>query len=292
MPSNRQLGRVAEAIIKNLVTGKTIVVRDLRMVFKIKRKAKKSDTSSNIADIEIYNLSPESRKIVETIRTKKGDPQTSIELKVGYTSGTPTTIFKGKCDVQSAYKEPNWVTTFRGEDGTVEFKYSFEKKYSKGTPIGTIVSDIATSSGITSNTKISLPDKLKKSRTFSGPPLGIIKKLQDTYNFVFDIQDEGTIVRSNKYKVDAKYLIKVDYKRGLLGQPMRKGNIVIINMLINPLVRPNSFIDLQSQNNSSLNGKYSIQRVSTVGDSYSGPWTMTVEMIDSEAKESVKTEVK
>jgi hypothetical protein len=284
-----QLGRVAEAIIINTVANRTILVQGLRIVFKIKKKAKKKEGSVNVARIDIYNMSKETRKNIETVANSKGQPQTHIELKVGYKTTDTNMIFRGLCVVSSKYVAPNWITTLKGEDGKAQFKYSYEKTFSKGTTLGKIVKDIAEKSGIAKFDLVNIPDILKKSRTFSGPPLDILAGLQKTYDFVFDIQDEGTIIRSNKYEVDARYLISMSYERGLLGEPRTKGNIVIIDTLINPDIRPNSFIDLTSKSQSNLDGRYVILQVTTIGDSYSGDWKMHIEMISVNAKTKVKT---
>jgi hypothetical protein len=230
--------------------------------------------------------------LIESVADGKGNPQTQIELKVGYASIKTELIFKGRCEVSSHYSAPHWVTKLTGEDGLSQFNYAYEKTFSKGTTIGTIVEDIATQSGIKGSSKTKITTQLKKSRTFSGPPLQIIKSLQKTYGFVFDIQDEGTIVRSNKYQVDKEFLIQMSYARGLLGEPRRQGDLVVIDTLINPAIRPNSFIELESKARSDFNGKYSIQKVTTKGDSYSGPWAMTVELMDAKAVEKIATKGK
>jgi len=289
MPKYTQLGRHAEATITNMVTNKEIVVRGLRIVFKIKKKGKANESSGNVANVDIYNMSPTTRKFIETEDDKNGDPQTFIELRVGYKTTTPKVIFRGRCRVTSTFKSPNWVTNLKGEDGKAQFKYTFEKAYAKGTMIGTIVNDIARTAGIEEFNMVFLIDSLKKARTFSGPPMRIIEELQKTYNFVFDVQDEGAIVRANKYELDTKYLIKLDYRKGLLGEPRTKGSLVVVDALINPEIRPNSFIDLTSSAKSSLDGQYSIQRVDTTGDNFSGPWSMTIEMISVTASTTVET---
>lgn len=285
MATYQQLGRTASLTITNRVTGRSVNVNTLRVVFQIKKSPKQD---GNRAKIEIYNLSPESRELINTSVDDKGDPQTHVELRVGYRDSTEGIIFRGGCEVMSTYKPPNWVTTLLGEDGTSQFKYVFEKTYSKGTPVFTVVKEIAEASGIEKFRLLPMTDLLKKTRTFSGPPLKIISSLQKTYGFTFDIQDEGVIIRSNKYGLDPRYLVKMDAASGLLGEPRTRGDLVVIDTLINPDIRPNSYINLVS-GNAALNGVYIIQRVDSTGDSYSGAWTMTVEMLPTSTPEKIST---
>lgn len=285
MATYQQLGRTASLTITNQVTGRSVNVKTLRVVFKIK---KLPEQDGNKAKIEIYNLSPESRELINSARSDKGDPQTHVELRVGYRESTEGIIFRGRCEVMSTFKPPNWVTVLLGEDGTAQFKYVFEKTFSKGTPIFNIVKEIAETSGIEKFRLLPMTDLLKKTRTFSGPPLKIIKSLQKTYGFTFDIQDEGVIIRSNKYGLDPRYLIKMDASSGLLGEPRTRGDLVVIDTLINPDIRPNSYINLVSRS-ADLNGIYIIQKVDSTGDSYSGAWTMTVELLPTSTPEKIST---
>jgi len=271
-----QIGRTASLVISNTVSNNTITIKGLRVTFKIKKTPK---GAGNKADIVIYNLSENSRKVIETEVDKNGDPQTAVELLAGYKGAPERVLFRGLFNATSRYKSPDWVTTLSGTDGIKQFRYLFEKTYTKGTPISTIVSDIAKQSGMTAFSVTPPLGFLKKTRTFSGPPLSIIKSLQETFPFTFDIQDEGYIIRTNKYGLDPRFIIAVDYNSGLLGEPRTKGNLVIIDTLINPDIRPNSYINLRSKGKAGLDGTYIIQRVDSAGDSYSGAWTMTIEMV-------------
>lgn len=285
MAEYEQLGRTASLTIVNMVTLEKVEVSGLRISFKISKVPKQSNKGS----VVIYNLAPRTRHIIETVADKSGEPQTHVELRVGYKKSTQKLIFRGRCEATSRYASPNWVTSLEGEDGKAQFMYNFEKKYNKGTNISTIVKDIADAAKIEKFSIEKMTSTLKKTRTFSGPPLKIIKTLQKTYNFAFDIQDEGAIIRANKYKLDSRSIITMDYARGLLGEPRTKGNLVVIDTLINPDIRPNSYVDLSSIKRPYLNGLYIIQRVDSTGDNYSGSWTMTVEMLLTKTPAKVAT---
>ncbi len=288
MAKYEQIGRTATVVITNMLTNEVLTVKELRVTFKItKMKSKKK--KGNKGNIQIYNLAPNSRKLIETVRDKKGNPQTLVELRVGYGKKTEGIIFRGTCEATSKFKSPEWVTTLVGVDGGIRYLYPFEKTYSKGTLISDIVKDIAETSGVAKFRLDPIKATLPRTRTFSGPPLSIINDLQKVHGFTFDVQDEGTIIRSNRYKLDTRYETKLSYKTGLLGEPRTKGDLVIVDALINHNIKPNSFITLDSLTQSSLNGSYSVIGVDTVGDTYSGAWTMTADLMSTKTPNTIST---
>jgi len=281
-----QLGRKANLTITNLLNGKSIDISELRVTFKID----KAHSEKNKAQIEIYNLSPASRTFMEVELAKDGTPQLHVELRAGYKSEKQIGIlFKGRCSASSTFKAPDWVTALVGSDGAAQYKYTFEKKYIKGTPILNILKDLASATGMDINRIIPMTDTLKKTRTFSGDPQKIIKNLQKTYGFTFDTQDESIIIKSNRYALDLRYIVTLNPEKGLLGVPRSVDNLVIVDSLINTDIRPQSYINLQSPSRPTLKGMYSIQKVDIIGDSYSGAWTMTSELLRVTTPEKIET---
>lgn len=283
-----QYMRVAEATITNTVLKKnnSIEVAELRFTFSISKKGK---TDENQATIRIYNMSPESRKLCETVKTKLGGGQTHIELRVGYgTKDKPAVIFRGLSDVINTYTAPDWVTEFRGLDGSSQYReFNFEKSYPAGTKIQTIVEDLAKASG----TKVTITDKIEgalpRGRALSGPAKNTIENLQSKYGFEFDVQDEETVVGSGKSKISDKATVILARYSGMIGEPQVKGAIIIVQCLLNPAIRPGALIFLDSIKQDKVTGNYLCKKVNTTGDSWGGQWTMTLELEKSGAGPSI-----
>jgi hypothetical protein len=271
--------RVAEATIINTVLkeNNSIDVTGLRFTFNISKKGK---TDENQATIKIYNMSPESRKLCETVTTKLGGGQTHIELRVGYgTKDKPVVIFRGLSNVVNTYTTPDWITEFRGLDGSSQYRdFEFEKSYPAGTAISTIVKDIADASG----TKVTTTDKIEgvlpRGRALSGPAKNTIENLQSKYGFEFDVQDEETVVGSGKSKIQDKATVTLARYSGMIGEPQIKGAIVLVSCLLNPAIRPGAIIFLDSLKQDKVTGNYLCKKVNTTGDSWGGQWTMTLEL--------------
>ena len=274
-----QYMRVAEATITNTVlkTNNEIEVAGLRFTFNISKKGK---TDENQASIKIYNLSPESRKLCETEKDKLGSGQTRIELRVGYGSkDKPTVIFRGLCDVVNTYTTPNWITEFRGLDGSSQYRsFEFEKSYPAGTSIQKIVEDLVKASGTKLTSTDNIEGVLPRGRALSGPAKNTIENLQSKYGFEFDVQDEETVVGSGKSKIKDKATVILGRNSGMIGEPQVKGSIIIVTCLLNPAIRPGALIFLDSLKRDKVTGNYVCKKVTSVGDSWGGNWQMTLEL--------------
>jgi len=279
-----QYMRVAEATIINTTLDKdnSIKVAKLRFTFSISKKGK---TDENQATIRIYNLSPDSRKLCETEKDKQGAGQTHIELRVGYgAKDKPSVIFRGLCDVINTYTTPNWITEFRGLDGSSQYRsFDFEKSYPAGTSIQKIVEDIAKESG----TKLTITDKIEgvlpRGRALSGPAKNTIENLQSKYGFEFDVQDEETVIGSGKSRIEDKASVTLARYSGMIGEPHVRGSIVIVQCLLNPSIRPGAIIFLDTLRRDKLTGNYLCKKVTSTGDTWGGNWSMVLELEKSGA---------
>jgi len=283
-----QYMRVAEATITNTVlkTDNEIKVAGLRFTFNISKKGK---TDENQATISIYNMSPDSRKLCETEKDKLGGGQTRIELRVGYgAKDKPAVIFRGLCDVINTYTAPNWITQFRGLDGSSQYRnFNFEKSYPAGTSISKIVEDLVKASGTKLTTTDPIEGALPRGRALSGPAKNTIENLQSKYGFEFDVQDEETVVGSGKSKIEDKATVLLGRNSGMIGEPQVKGKIIIVQCLLNPAIRPGALIFLDSLKQDKVTGNYLCKKVNSTGDSWGGQWTMTLELEKTGAGPSI-----
>lgn len=107
--------RVAELIVGQ--SGKEgISIKDLRFSFSIEKTL---NETLNTSTVRIYNLKPESRKLVET-------PNNALILKAGYVDDKgPVTIFVGIVRRALTRRErADWVTELELDDGLIAYRDS------------------------------------------------------------------------------------------------------------------------------------------------------------------------
>lgn len=265
--------RIATATITNLQTEKQIEVEGLRITFSIKKKRKSDE---NEATISIFNLNTLSRGAIQSDETDSGDGQTLIELSAGYADSQPAVLFKGIGKVVSEWVEPNWVSKVEATDGATQMNsLIFEKQYVAGMPVSQIVVDIIEASGLTVGRLVPPPGVLPRTRTFSGPPATILGSLASTYNFTIDIQNEEASTQIPGTPTGDLVLLSID--TGLIGIPVKRGTVVECQSVINPSLIPGNSVTLLTPT-SGLSGFYLLKSVDIEGDSWSGPWTMKLQM--------------
>ena len=124
--------RVAELVIGQ--SGKEgILIKDLRFSFSIEKTLTET---LNTSTIRIYNLSPSSRKLVET-------PNNAVVLKAGYREDKGAiTIFVGIVRRSLTIREgPDWVTELELDDGLIAYR---DSKFSTSFKPGTLAINVLT----------------------------------------------------------------------------------------------------------------------------------------------------
>ena len=130
------------------------------------------------------------------------------------------------------------------------------------------------------NSPLPITAVLSRGRAFSGPPKNIIENLQSKYGFEFDVQDEETKSGAGTKTAILAGIPQVILTRtsGLIGEPQVKGEIVKANCLLNPQIRPGAPLTLFSLEQPLLNGVYTVKKADMKGDSWSGDWSMSLEL--------------
>lgn len=261
----------------------SIKVEGLRVTFDIKKGPK---VKTNKAKIKVYNMSEDSRGFVQTPVDDIKLPTLQVQVDAGYNFDEKI-VFLGRASVASSWEPPNWVTTFEATDGDVQWDlFQYEKKFPKGTPIATVLNDILTQSGLKLGKITPINGFLKKSRTFSGPPLHIIQDLQSTYGFAFDVQDERIRLVPGGASIVDSTLIQLNSFSGMINSPRVKDNLVVVDMLLNPDVKPGTFISLTSTE-TALSGLYLVLKMSIKGDNWGSSWMASLEMQSFEQNEQL-----
>lgn len=132
--------RVAELVVGQ--SGKEgILIKDLRFSFSIEKTLTET---LNTSTIRIYNLSPSSRKLVET-------PNNAVVLKAGYREDKGAlTIFVGIVRRSLTIREgPDWVTELELDDGLIAYRDSkFSTSFAPGTLAVNVLTEVAKQFGL------------------------------------------------------------------------------------------------------------------------------------------------
>jgi len=267
-------GRLVSATITNLAIGKKIDIKNLRIAFNVTKTAKSSE---NTAKISIYNLSRDSRDLVQS-RTAEGSPLTKVVLRAGFQTSGEKILFRGTGNVVSTHKPPEWITEITAEDSVKELKaVTFEKKYPAGTLVSDIVKELLKAAGLSVTVDVPLIATLPLARTFTGDPIKNIQDLSSTYSFVFNMQDEGGVIAPKDRKPKREYIVLLSRSTGMVGRPRIRGSLLVVQALIDPDLRPNNYVDLATLE-PGLSGIYLIQTAKYQGDSWSGDFLVTLEL--------------
>ncbi|TDI74595.1 MAG: hypothetical protein E2O82_03690 [Betaproteobacteria bacterium] len=272
-----QFGRVAEIKAINTAASQEITISGLRITWSIQKKEKLDENSGTI---KIYNLSPSSRGLLEEPKDAEDNGQIYVDLKAGYAGSGADTIFKGFCFATSEFVGSDWVTTLKGVEGKKEYmSFEFEKTYPAGTPIITVLQDMAKKSGAPiSLGENAIKGTLPRGRAFSGAVKSTIEDLQGKYGFQFTVQNGNTKVQGGSSEVTAISTTLLNASTGLLGKPAKMGDIIKVKCLVNPAIEGGSAILLESIERPDLKGKYTVKKYSSSGDTWGGEWSMNLEL--------------
>ncbi len=148
-------------------------ITGLHIAFEIE---KDETPEPNPCHVEIFNLSADNRAILSKYK------HVPVLLKPGYKNSVGI-IFQGDMIRCSHIKEgPNWKTVLASGDGALAIQTKrTNKTFTKGTPIKTVVEDLAKQMGLPSNHALNQLEELTRtlSRSFivSGNPMAEVTRL-------------------------------------------------------------------------------------------------------------------
>jgi len=240
----------------------------LRIRFKI---VKTSDSKPNKSNVQIFNLTKESRTLAE----KKG---LVFILNAGYET-TEEVIFSG--DVARVITEldgPDYVTTFESGDGEKAFQTArVEKSFQEGVDIKDVFTEIITSLGKTIKDISSIKsEKIVNGISLTGLSRTHMDDLTKRYGLEWSIQDGGIQVLE-KNKSTKETAIVLNSNSGLVGVPKKKedGSVDLVSLL-QPQIRPGRTIRIESL---FLSGDYVCRKVTHSGDTHGQDWYSQIEAV-------------
>lgn len=230
----------------------------------------------NTAEIKIYNLTAAHR---QTLKKELGE----ITLECGHRDeGNLGIVFKGFIrDSLDERISKNILTTISCGDGDKAFRKSYiSKTYPKNTPIKDIIIDVQGKMEGVDLGEIKLPDEVtpsKRAMSFSTTPQNVLNELSRTYKFFWSIQNGKLEVIPGDGSL--KNVTYITPQTGLLGTPSITDSGIVVKCLLDPNIRPNRIVNIQSKTTDEIgaSGEYRVSSVSYGGDNWDGDFYIQLE---------------
>lgn len=259
-----------------IVTIGSLQTTGLRYVFRVEKSLAKDPNS---LDLQIYNLSAESRAKVQA----KGATCTLI---AGYASQSEV-IFSGDVTaVSHSHQGPDWVTHVQSGDGQNAFRSTrMSVSLGAGTTFAQAFEAVASRMGVSARAAIdevkatgnlrSAYDKFVNGITLSGQTSDVLDKLCRAGGYEYSIQD-GNLQVVPVGETAGTEVVLLSATSGMIGSPDigDKGQIKV-RSLIQPRLLPGRLLRLNSL---TLKGDYRIEKTVYTGDSFGQEWYADLEM--------------
>jgi len=188
------------------------VITDLHFAFNVLLRRpveskQKNPPMPNQAWVKVYGLTEKSRNLFEGAH--KG-----IDLKAGY-GDTLSLIFRGvTTNVFSLRMGTDWETSIFGADGHTEFSTArFNKAYSKGTTVSSILGDLGDAMGMPPVIDYDRPDTLLSSMSFQGRVKDCLDTVCQNWDLTWEIQQGSLMIHDNQLP----QLFETRFKKVVLG---------------------------------------------------------------------------
>lgn len=253
------------------------LLHELKIGFNI---TKTLSSTQNEGTIQIWNLAEGSRNAL-------GKELDDVTLEAGYFppegGGNVGIIFKGQIrDIEHRREGPDIITTLSCGEGDKAFRYAtIAKTYEKGTSVETVVEDIykqLESEGITRG-EWKFPDEMppfKRPYTVCGGCKREMDLLSRGRDFYWSVQNNAMEVIPGDGYIGGVVILSAD--TGLIDAPTITDNGVKARALLNPEIRPNRRVRIQSQvlEMNAENNEYRVSEVNFSGDNRSGDFVVSI----------------
>ena len=269
-------------------TGEKTIIKGLDMSFNI---VATRDSKPNTAKITVFNLAETSRNLFST-------SMLGIEFWAGYGENIGM-IFRGSWDDETSkirHKKngTTWVTTIETGDGLKEFQNTFfDKSYSKGIDVKTILTDVANSMGLPVVLDYDGNDILNSGASYSGKANSVLDDLAIEYNLGWSIQHGAVeIVDPDDPPKNDATAVLLTPDTGLVGRPTITDKGMECGALMMATIKPTRLVkldpatidtDLGSKQDAiksgikpTASGVYIVDRVQYTGDNMGGPFNTKI----------------
>ncbi len=254
--------------VVELTVGETHIT-GLDIAFEIE---KDENPEPNPCHIEIYNLGSENRTILSKYQ------RVPVVLKAGYQDRVGV-IFKGdmvRCS--HVMENASWKTTLSCGDGASVQGKRTQKTYAKGTPLKTVIEDLARQAGLSANSPVGhleeLNQALSRTTAVSGNPMAEVTRLLSSQNIQASIQNQRLQMRRKREPMQ-KEAIVLSSETGLLASPEigSKGQVMVRSLLM-PELSPGRKVQISS---AMFNGLLAIEKVRFTGSNFDPEWEAEME---------------
>lgn len=229
----------------------------------------------NPCHIEIYNLGQENRATLSKYR------HVPVLLKAGY-KGQVGILFQGDLMRCVHMKEgPTWKTILASGDGVLAMQTKrLDKNYAKGTPIKSVIEDLAKQMGLPLGTPLEqlkeLNTRLSKGFAASGNPMKDLARVLSGKKLKLSVQNQSLQLRKITEPLQKEAIVLRD-ETGLIASPEigTNGEIRVKSLLMAELLPGRkAFID-----SSVFKGFALIQSVHFIGATFGADWEAEMECL-------------
>lgn len=274
-----------------------IQIRNLRISFSVE---KTNEKQPNPAVIKIWNLSRQSRAIIEQRKA-------AIILEAGYGewrsdtlgnerfSGDLKKLFTGDiAQVVTERSGADIITTIEAGDGEQAYNFArMDASYKPGTQVGQVMDGILSSFGLTRGSVLGLNqnDQFQNGLSLSGPTRDHMSAIAQRQGLEWSIQDNQLQILPPTEGTEQEAVL-LNQATGLIGSPYKT---VIVNQdllqkkdgknaasgvqvrsLLNPELRPGRYVKVESH---LVNGVFRVRSVTHAGDTHAGEYYSNVEAV-------------
>jgi len=252
----------------------------LRMAFNVEKTL---SADPNKADLQIWNLSKDSRSAIQT----KNAP---VIIEAGYVD-TLEQIFSGDMSFASHVREGiDWITRMQAGDGEKQYRSArINESFKAGVSLGSMINKAASSMGLGLGNiaeKIRAGDfrgsitEFAKGIVLSGKSSDVLEDLLKTAGYDWQIHD-GQIEIFKAKDTTEDTAVVLNLESGLVGTPeLGEDGAVKARSLLNGNLFPGRKVQIIARlvgDTFEINGFFRIQRVVHSGDTWGGDWYSDIE---------------
>lgn len=260
-----------------LGTNEILQITDLRIKFKIVRDFSKHPNS---ADIEIFNLAPETRADLH-------EKPLRVHLAGGYDGNNRLLAVGDVRFSMSKMEDIDWVTLLQIGDGARAFAHArVRSSFPKNTTYRQVITSVVNSMGMVMPPALArdaqLDKKIIAGYSAEGPAQKELTRLLAPFGYEWSIQNNSIKILGQD-SANTNDPLPIDVEHGMIGtpefgSPPRSGKQphMTVKMLLYPELVPGDKILLKSKAKS---GEFKLIKVSHTGDTAGGDWTTEVEIV-------------
>lgn len=260
------------------------ITEDIKVVYEVKKVLRAEPDPGRI---EIYNLNPETRKILAKPFNPKRIPGPKVEIETGYKSeGVLTQIYSGEIQEGiSRWLAPGWVTKLVcGVDYDSFLNHIHSKSFAPGTDPLDAIKSLLAPSGRKISIAQAILNKIRKKfvngRSFLDNLKNIFTELSKEFDLSITSTGQDSVVQISElgYPNDDTPVLLNEHS-GLIGAPEITHFGVNLKALQQPKIRPGTLLDVQSKNIENYGRNFTSQTVTHSGDTWGVPNYTTVEAL-------------